>query len=176
MARIKIGNIKGPVGPTGQTGKTGPIGPIGPAGPLPPLADNFTTTQAGVAALDAAAGKRLHEGFTQLNSDMEVKNVTEHFYKNAPVTYVQAYKVGHIVQCIFAINAGATGWVEVAICDTEVAPLMDVPVFRARGTTADDNVTIVNGTLKASDRKLYLYISKALATNLTIGCIYPTAR
>lgn len=33
MAKILIGNIKGPVGETGATGKDGPTGPMGPAGP-----------------------------------------------------------------------------------------------------------------------------------------------
>ena len=113
---------------------------------------------------------------TQLNSDLTVKDVTAHFYKNAPVSYVLAYKIGHMVQCIFAISAGSSGWVEVAFCDDDVRPLMDVPVYRARSTIADDNAIQVNGTLKAAENKLYIYISKALSTNLSMSCIYPTTR
>lgn len=109
-------------------------------------------------------------------SDLAVKNVTAHFYKNAPVSYVLAYKIGHMVQCIFTINAGASGWVEVAFCDDDVRPLMDVPVYRARSAIADDNTIQVNGTLKAAENKLYIYISKALSTNLSMSCIYPTTR
>ena len=91
------------------------------------------------------------------------------------MSYVLAYKVGHIVQCIFTVAAGSSGWIEVAFCDAEVTPLMDVPVYRARGATADDNAAQVNGTFKAEDRKLYIYISKVLSTNLTMGCTYPTS-
>lgn len=110
------------------------------------------------------------------NSDLAVKDVTAHFYKNAPVSYVLAYKIGHMVQCIFTISAGSSGWVEVAFCDDDVRPLMDVPVYRARSAIADDNTIQVNGTLKAAENKLYIYISKALATNLSMSCIYPTTR
>lgn len=105
-----------------------------------------------------------------------MKDVTAHFYKNAPVSYVLAYKIGHIVQCIFTLDAGSSGWVEIVFCDAEVAPLMDVPVYRARGATIEDNTVIVNGTFKAAEKKLYMYIGKALSTNLAMSCIYPTAK
>lgn len=172
----------GPQGPKGDTGNVGPAGPQGPkgekgdTGPLPPLTNNFMATVAGQSALDAVAGKTLKEQLDKQNSDLAVKDVTAHFYKNAPVSYVLAYKIGHMVQCIFTINAGASGWVEVAFCDDDVRPLMDVPVYRARSVIADDNTIQVNGTLKAAENKLYIYISKALSTNLSMSCIYPTTR
>ena len=118
----------------------------------------------------------VNEKVDKANSDLTVKDVTAHFYKNAPVSYVLAYKIGHMVQCIFTISAGSSGWVEVAFCDDDVRPLMDVPVYRARSTIADDNAIQVNGTLKAAENKLYIYISKALSTNLSMSCIYPTTR
>lgn len=118
----------------------------------------------------------INEFLIHLNSDLAVKDVTAHFYKNAPVSYVLAYKIGHMVQCIFTISAGSSGWVEVAFCDDDVRPLIDVPVYRARSAIADDNTIQVNGTLKAAENKLYIYISKALATNLSMSCIYPTTR
>lgn len=55
MARILIGNIKGPQGPQG---------------PLPPLANNGTTEEVGKAALDAAYGKVLRDDVDQLNRDI----------------------------------------------------------------------------------------------------------
>ena len=77
MARILIGNIKGPKGDTGPQGEQGPVGPQGPQGPLPSLVNNALATEAGVAALDAAMGKTLQEqitenkeDITQLNSEM----------------------------------------------------------------------------------------------------------
>lgn len=69
MARILIGNIKGPKGDTGPRGATGPAGPAGPQGPLPPLTNNFLATVAGQSALDAAAGKILKDQLDQQNSD-----------------------------------------------------------------------------------------------------------
>lgn len=71
MARILIGNIKGPQGPKGEQGIQGPTGPVGPQGPLPPLANNGTTEEVGKAALDAAYGKVLRDDVDQLNRDIE---------------------------------------------------------------------------------------------------------
>ena len=75
MARILIGNIKGPKGDTGAQGPQGATGPQGPQGPLPPLVNNALATEAGVSALDAVMGKTLQDqitqntqGITQLNS------------------------------------------------------------------------------------------------------------
>ena len=77
MARILIGNIKGPQGEQGPQGVQAPVGPQGPQGPLPPLVNNALATEAGVAALDAAMGKTLQDqitqntqGITQLNSKL----------------------------------------------------------------------------------------------------------
>ena len=92
MARILIGNIKGPQGPQGiqgetgpqgpqgiqgEKGDTGPQGPQGIQGPLPPLIANYLATESGKAALDAIVGKLLDErltaaekSLTQLNSDL----------------------------------------------------------------------------------------------------------
>lgn len=88
MARILIGNIKGPQGiqgekgdkgdtgpqgiqgiqgpqgdegPQGPQGETGPQGAQGIQGPLPPLTDNYLATESGKAALDAIVGKLLDE-------------------------------------------------------------------------------------------------------------------
>ena len=79
MARILIGNIKGPKGDTGPQGPQGATGPQGPQGPLPPLVNNALATEAGVSALDAAMGKTLQDqitqntqGITQLNSKLPV--------------------------------------------------------------------------------------------------------
>ena len=71
MARILIGNIKGPKGDTGPQGEQGPVGPQGPQGPLPPLVNNALSTEAGVAALDAVMGKTLQDQITQVNSDIQ---------------------------------------------------------------------------------------------------------
>lgn len=73
MARIKIGNIKGPQGPQGPKGATGPAGPVGPQGPIPPLTNNFLATVAGQSALDAVAGKVLKDQLDQQNSDIAAK-------------------------------------------------------------------------------------------------------
>ena len=96
MARILIGNIKGPQGPQGiqgetgpqgpqgiqgEKGDTGPQGPQGIQGPLPPLIANYLATESGKAALDAIVGKLLDErltaaekSLTQLNSELWPRN------------------------------------------------------------------------------------------------------
>ncbi len=73
MARILIGNIKGPKGDTGPQGKQGPTGPQGPkgdTGPMPALINNAATTSAGVGALDAAMGKTLGDQINVLNNKL----------------------------------------------------------------------------------------------------------
>ena len=77
MARILIGNIKGPQGeqgPQGPKGDTGPQGPKGDTGPMPTLINNGTTTQAGVGALDAAYGKTLTDKDTDLQNQLNTLN------------------------------------------------------------------------------------------------------
>ena len=74
MARILIGNIKGPKGDTGAQGPQGPVGPQGPQGPLPPLVNNALATEAGVSALDAAMGKTLQEQITNNKNDITELN------------------------------------------------------------------------------------------------------
>ena len=74
MARLLIGNIKGPQGAQGIQGPQGPVGPTGPQGPMPELSNNALATQAGVAALDAVMGKTLQAQITQQNSNYETLN------------------------------------------------------------------------------------------------------
>lgn len=74
MAKILIGNIKGPQGPQGPQGEQGPVGPQGPQGPLPPLVNNALATEAGVAALDAVMGKTLQEQITNNKNDITELN------------------------------------------------------------------------------------------------------
>ena len=81
MARILIGNIRGPKGDKGEIGQTGPMGPTGPQGPLPPLVANYLQSEEGAAALDAIMGKKiderikeLAEQYTQLNSEITTLN------------------------------------------------------------------------------------------------------
>lgn len=74
MARILIGNIKGPKGNTGAQGPQGATGPQGPQGPLPPLVNNALATEAGVAALDAVMGKTLQEQITNNKNDITELN------------------------------------------------------------------------------------------------------
>ncbi len=74
MARILIGNIKGPQGEQGPQGVQGPVGPQGPQGPLPPLVNNALATEAGVSALDAVMGKTLQEQITNNKNDITELN------------------------------------------------------------------------------------------------------
>lgn len=77
MAKILIGNIKGPQGEQGPQGVQGPVGPQGPkgdTGPMPTLINNGTTTQAGVGALDAAYGKALTDKDTDLQNQLNALN------------------------------------------------------------------------------------------------------
>ena len=112
MAKILIGNIKGPIGPQGPQGEQGPVGPQGPkgntgpqgeqgpqgiqgpvgpqgpkgdTGPMPTLVNNGTTTQAGVAALDAAMGKTLTDKDADLQSQVNALNGKKLLSKNVTI-------------------------------------------------------------------------------------------
>ena len=101
MARILIGNIKGPQGPQGiqgetgpqglqgiqgetgpqgtqgiqgEKGDTGPQGPQGIQGSLPPLIANYLATESGKAALDAIVGKLLDERLTAAEKSLTQLN------------------------------------------------------------------------------------------------------
>ena len=101
MARILIGNIKGPQGPQGiqgetgpqglqgiqgetgpqgpqgiqgEKGDTGPQGPQGIQGPLPPLIANYLATESGKEALDAIVGKLLDERLTAAEKSLTQLN------------------------------------------------------------------------------------------------------
>lgn len=111
MARILIGNIKGPQGPQGiqgetgpqglqgiqgetgpqgpqgiqgEKGDTGPQGPQGIQGPLPPLIANYLATESGKAALDAIVGKLLDERLTAAEKSLTQLN-SERF--SVPASY-----------------------------------------------------------------------------------------
>ncbi|MFR2899264.1 collagen-like protein [Hungatella sp.] len=77
MARIFIGNIKGPKGDTGARGATGPQGATGATGPMPPLTNNALATTPGVSALDAVMGKTLDEKIGGVISDLATKVTNE---------------------------------------------------------------------------------------------------
>lgn len=97
MARILIGNIKGPKGDTGPQGKQGPTGPQGPkgdTGPMPALINNAATTSAGVGALDAAMGKTLGDQIAVLNSDCMKTHQMYPFDFDNPTYAAGSYRLG----------------------------------------------------------------------------------
>ncbi len=102
MARILIGNIKGPKGDTGAKGATGPQGPAGPQGPLPPLTNNALATQAGVSALDAVMGKTLDEKIGKVNSDLAAE------YALAGTTFVTDFNNASMPGRYRVYNASGT--------------------------------------------------------------------
>lgn len=89
MAKILIGNIKGPKGDTGEQGPQGATGPQGPQGPLPPLVNNALATEAGVAALDAVMGKTLQDQIT--GNDNDITQLKNDFQKSGQVASVEFY-------------------------------------------------------------------------------------
>lgn len=107
MARILIGNIKGPQGEQGPQGVQGPVGPQGPQGPLPPLVNNALATEAGVSALDAAMGKTLQDQIAELKSDLISKSEILADYKNpgvvGTVSNCWVNTIGHIAIADFGL-------------------------------------------------------------------------
>lgn len=94
MARILIGNIKGPKGDTGLQGIQGEIGPVGPQGPLPTLVNNALATTPGVAALDAAMGKTLQDHIDTTNSNLTTVRAT--YPNNHSTTNIVVVRSGNV--------------------------------------------------------------------------------
>lgn len=95
MARLLIGNIKGPQGAQGIQGPQGPVGATGPQGPMPDLVNNALATEAGVAALDAVMGKTLQDQITQQNSNLndvstKISGISV-FQTTVPITVANGY-------------------------------------------------------------------------------------
>lgn len=123
MARILIGNIKGPRGPQGIQGIQGPVGPQGPQGPLPPLINNFLATEAGVGALDAVAGATLKAQLDEVNGDfwntagryLDTSILEKAVSINSPglYTYVlsgESYSGGDLPSSTYAYGCASVFW------------------------------------------------------------------
>lgn len=69
MAKVLVGNFKGPKGDTGKTGPAGPQGPQGPQGNpgTVNIADDFTTEDP-TYALSAPKGKELYDNLLQIGN------------------------------------------------------------------------------------------------------------
>lgn len=151
MARILIGNIKGPKGNQGIQGIQGPIGPVGPQGPLPPLANNGLTTQAGAAALDAAYGKTLADGLSSLNSEMQLKNISTAFTPvNLYVSTVRAYQYGKVIMVFGTFTkdlpTGSVGNIAdvITINDSRYYPIFFAPGCDSTNSATADMAIKVN--------------------------------
>ena len=105
MARILIGNIKGPKGDTGARGATGPQGPAGPQGPLPPLTNNALATTPGVSALDAVMGKTLQDQITKQNSDLGLQYDTVIATKDVSNNTVTTVCNKWLAKGVYVVNA-----------------------------------------------------------------------
>ena len=109
MARILIGNIKGPKGDTGARGATGPQGATGPTGPMPPLTNNALATTPGVSALDAVMGKTLDDKIGKVNSDLANK-----LDSSAIIAQYNKLQIGNVkiqygkMECIVNFNGQAS--------------------------------------------------------------------
>ena len=112
MAKILIGNIK------------------------TPLANNLTTTDVGVAALDAAQGKVLDDKITQLNSNLRAAPQTGISVNDGRVqtNYSAAYKIGDL--CIIVIDVSLK-----AIATYSEVELLYLPTSIKGGRTYSKSIT-----------------------------------
>lgn len=122
MARLLIGNIKGPQGAQGIQGPQGPVGATGPQGPMPDLVNNALATEAGVAALDAAMGKTLQDQIAQQNSNIgqiklysETMELNTSGYVDLPISDYESYKSDGYTGYVIMGYVFATGTISNAI-------------------------------------------------------------
>lgn len=163
MAEILIGNIKGPQGAKGDkgdkgdTGPQGPAGPQGATGPMPALVNGFTTTEAGIAALDAAAGKTLKDQLDQQNSDIQERvvfrqnnkdinvsvnaNNDNRVYINASYNSEQFQLIFDFVDHVFRFANNHSGtWDDIRLNESGIQRLAGaIRVFS--GNSLDTNIT-----------------------------------
>lgn len=137
MARILIGNIKGPQGEQGPQGIQGPVGPQGPkgdTGPMPTLINNGTTTQAGVGALDAAYGKTLTDKDTDLQNQLNTLNgKTEEIETElSGITTFQDFSQSGVV-----INSNGVKEVQINIAKEGYSPIAAEAITIGSGNAID---------------------------------------
>lgn len=134
MARILIGNIKGPKGDQGIQGPQGKQGIQGPQGPLPPLVNNALATESGVAALDSAMGKTLKDLIDNTNSDLAYETVG--ITKNINIV-TESYSFGYRKSGIGVLNidlyiaSTAAAYTEYEILYTGFRPKIGVNIIAA---------------------------------------------
>lgn len=160
MARILIGNIKGPQGDTGPQGPQGEIGPVGPQGPLHPLINNALATEAGVAALDAVMGKTLQDQITQTNSNLALKANTSDLVKTILIA------VDITTQTTAGVALGASAYQQVITTDGVLAgkTVLGACVEGVQNKTVISEVGI--GAINTSNG--YVYINTLTAGIYTV--------
>lgn len=172
MARILIGNIKGPKGDTGARGATGPQGATGPTGPMPPLTNNALATTPGVSALDAVMGKTLDDKIGKVNSDLANK-------LNSSVITAQYNKllVGTVkiqfgaLECIINYNGQASLVFPEGYSGKDLYRCMAVPMsgsYTVRSITNSGNNNSLALLLDSNDNKPE-YQSKIWMQYIVIG-------
>lgn len=160
MAKILIGNIKGPQGEQGPQGDQGPVGPQGPkgdTGPMPTLINNGTTTQAGVGALDAAYGKTLTDKDTDLQNQLNTLNgKTESTFTIDPSSGVisrgtqKVRKTSHAmsVTMTFSVSGQISEPITIATLPEGFRPSRSISKFIALGSaTSVFNITVAGKIL-----------------------------
>ena len=190
MARIFIGNIKGPQGERGPQGEQGPVGPQGPQGPLPPLVNNALATEAGVAALDAVMGKTLQDqitnnknDITELNSNFDVSSKTLTLSNStlfsADNTASRIFEVGPRTRIAIiraanfnAVSAGGT--YQVGTLDEEDRPVAETCAVITRTDGNTNNMFVIN--LQTDGRVSIRPLTQCSAGVTCIGTIsWPTS-
>lgn len=162
MARIFIGNIKGPQGERGPQGEQGPVGPQGPQGPLPPLVNNALATEAGVSALDAVMGKTLQDqitqntqGITQLYSNLSgiVSGSLTLSYINSTTMWGESD--------VLPVNKYGVGYPVCSVAIVDGTPYESVETISARVNESNKIEVSVRGSGFVSGHKLRVnYICK----------------
>ena len=117
MARILIGNIRGPQGPSGPAGAIGPKGDKGDPGQGATLINSLVQATAGAGALDAYQGKVISDRINGLTSSY-VKAVTENIASSGTSSYKLEKNIGGI---LFAYRS--SDFVAYAIGYAESAPI-----------------------------------------------------
>lgn len=126
MARILIGNIRGPQGPSGPAGSIGPKGDKGDPGQGATLINSLVQSTAGVGALDAYQGKVLSDRISGF-SEKYPASVNENITAGQTISYKLEKNVSAILFAfrsgffaVYAIGYGENAAVKIAGTDDVV--------------------------------------------------------
>lgn len=162
MARILLGNVKGPAGPTGEAGPQGQQGPTGPAGEQGPTGPQGGTGPQGPQGPTGPAGEQGIRGSRwTCGTTITGVSTTETIFSNSGITdaitgdlYMNTDS-GNIYRCTLSGDATTAKWVYDGNSGSKIVKINTDEIMNDWVRCTGDNI----GTLKCGAYGLGRYVA-----------------